>query len=187
MPQTMPSKESGSRIQVSEAREKLAPVRGDVLKRNLVKFSQEGAKRCTEQVAQLADADQRTCVGIGVEALDKFEITLGVSDNFPDNDFARRHGQPYAAGAAPKVFKIAKLPKLPSGLEQMGLRDAVGTRYILDANEFIRMQRTEHQCPEGIIGIGRELNGNLPASGARMRRLDHRIRLPLSAAYLSII
>jgi hypothetical protein len=144
MPQSLPSKESASRIQITEAREKLAPVRDNVLNRDLIKFSEEGPKPCAKQVAQLADTNQGACVGIGVEALDEFEISLRVPDNFPDNDFVRRHGQPDAASASANIIKIAKLAELPGCLEQMGFGDSISARHIFDTHEPIRVKRTEH-------------------------------------------
>ena len=44
---------SGSRVHCSEAGEQLAPISGDVFKRDLVQFSEEGSKSCAKQVAQL--------------------------------------------------------------------------------------------------------------------------------------
>ncbi|HRI99141.1 MAG TPA: hypothetical protein PKV67_00075 [Hyphomonas sp.] len=174
----IPRSKSGSCFHAAETQEQLAPVRGNVFKCHLVKLSQKSAKPRAKQVAQFADTDQGTSIGIGIKTLDKLKIAFGMANDLSDDDFARRHCQPDTAGAAPVVFKIAKLTELAGRFEQMGFGNSVSARNVFHADKPIGVKRAEHQSPERIIGICCKLNWYLPASSARMRRMDRRFILP---------
>ena len=127
-----------------------------VVGRQILKDIEEGLTGSLQRAAEAADFDQRACVRLTREALDKLHIAFRVANNFAHDDLVRRHGEANAAAAAAHILEIAKLAELMRRLDEMRVRYAIGLGDILNARELFAPQRAIHQCSQSVVRVSRE-------------------------------
>jgi len=106
----------------------------------------------TQSAAEHADALERA-IAFAFKAANDSELILGVAHYLSDIDVLRFVHQPNAAATTAYCVQITFLTEIIDHLHQVGLRNRVSLRDVLDSRQFTVIESNVNENAQGKIGM----------------------------------